>query len=165
MSSYLDKNLIPGEKIIYSGHRHWIVFGFPCFWLLVAAILYFFTDFGQWIALFFVAVAVFWGMSAWIDYQVTEIYLTNERILIKTGWIARSSLETDLTRISSIDVIQTFWGRILNFGTVIICDVGNARTPFARIERPFIFRRAVLTEIDKRREEFQSQRDDSGKGD
>jgi len=153
-NSYIGKNLLPDEKVIYHGHRHWVVFLSPIGWLIAAVLADLILPFGMWIALILVVAAIVLGGSAFIDYTMSEINVTNARILIKTGWISRSSLETDLTRISSIDVIQTFMGRILNFGTVIICDVGNMRTPFAQIEQPFEFRRAVLLEIEKRRKVF-----------
>jgi len=163
MSSYIEENLLPGEQIVYSGHRHWVVFVSPIGWLMLAFLAYWIMpkSMGIWVALIFLAIVVVLSGSAFVDYNMSEINITNERILIKIGWISRNSLETDLTRISSIDVIQTFWGRVLNFGTVIICDVGNMRTPFDRIARPFAFRRAVLLEVEKRRKNV--GRDTSGK--
>lgn len=153
MSSYIEENLLPGEQVSYSGHRHWVVFVSPVGWLIAAFLVYWIMpeSMGLWVALIFVAAALVLGSSAFIDYTMSEIHVTSERILIKIGWISRSSIETDLTRISSIDVVQTMCGRVLNFGTVIICDVGNMRTPFDRIARPFDFRRAVLLEVEKRR--------------
>lgn len=163
MSSYIEENLLPEETVVYRGHRHRVVFISPIAWFIAAFLAYWLMpkSMGIWIMLIFFAIAVVLGVSAFIDYNMSEINITNERILIKIGWIARSSLETDLTRISSIDVVQTMWGRVLNYGTVIICDVGNMRTPFARIAQPFVFRRAVLVEIEKRRKNV--GRDMSGK--
>jgi uncharacterized membrane protein YdbT with pleckstrin-like domain len=162
MSSYIERILLPGEKLIYHGHRHWVVFVSPIGWLVAAILADLFLPFGMWIALILLLAVIVLGASALIDYTMSEINVTNERILIKVGWVSRSSLETDLTRISSIDVIQTFWGRVLNYGTVVICDVGNMRTPFERIEHPFDFRRAVLLEIEKRRKTVMP--DAGGKG-
>jgi uncharacterized membrane protein YdbT with pleckstrin-like domain len=163
MSSYIEKNLLPGEQVVYRGHRHWVVFTSPIVWVIMAFLAYWLmpVSMKMWAALIALAIAVMHVGWAFIDYNMSEITVTSERILIKIGWISRSSLETDVTRISSIDVIQTFWGRILNFGTVIICDVGNMRTPFDRIARPFDFRRAVLLEIEKRRKNV--GQDTSGK--
>lgn len=165
MSSYIEENLLPGEQVVYHGHRHWVVFASPVAWVIIAVLVYWLmpVSMEMWVALIALAIAVVLGGSAFIDYNLSEINITNERILIKVGWISRSSLETDITRISSIDVIQTFCGRIFNFGTVIICDVGNVRTPFDRIARPFDFRRAVLLEIEKRRKSVKPT-DISGKG-
>lgn len=162
MTSYIKKILLPGEEIVYHGHRHWAVFASPMGWLIAAILADLFLPFGMWIALILLFAVIVLGLSALINYTMSEINVTNERILIKVGWVSRSSLETDLTRISSIDVVQTFLGRIFNFGTVIICDVGNMRTPFTQIERPFDFRRAVLLEIEKRRKAVMP--DAGGKG-
>lgn len=165
MSNYVKQNLLPGEKIIYYGHRHWIVFVSPILWLCAALLIYLYIniEIAMWFALIIALIGVVTGLSAWIDYTKSEIDVTTERIFIKIGWLARSSIETDLRRIASIDVIQTIWGRILNFGTVIVCDVGNTKTPFVRICDPFKFRRAVLTEVERKRKTA-TIKDEGGKG-
>jgi len=169
MVSYIERNLLPGEKIIYFGHRHWVVFSRPMMWIITAALIYLLLNihivFIWMLALAIFAIGVIQGLIALIDYTMSEIDVTTERVLIKIGWLARISIETDLRRIASIDVEQSLWGRIFNYGTVIVCDVGNARTPFEVIKGPFVFRRAVLIEIERiRKGGLETGESESGKG-
>lgn len=169
---YIEENLLPDEKIIYGGHRHWIVFVFPIIWLILG--LFFLIKglslpiqdiipvsllsiidaehiqkFIQLIAIIPLLLASTTGISALINYFLSEIAVTNVRILIKTGFIKRYSTEIPLRNIATILVTQTFWGRIFGYGTVKICDVGNVCLPFKRIVAPISFRSHVQAEINK----------------
>ncbi|MEK6731544.1 MAG: PH domain-containing protein [Pseudomonadota bacterium] len=142
MKTYAEKNLIPGEKIVYAGHRHWIVFMAPVIWLLLGVI--FVVELNVWLfAMLAWIIAAFYAVLAWIDYVMSEIIVTNMRILIKVGWLSRDSIETTIANISSISVRQTILGRFLNYGSITVSDRGSARAPFLRIQRPFKFRQAV----------------------
>lgn len=149
MPAYVTSNLLKDEKIIYRGHRHWIVFWQPIFWLFVAFAANFFPTtkpFSTFVLIF----GVILGIGAIINYFMSEIVVTNMRVLIKVGFIARTSLETMLQNVASIEIVQSMLGRILNYGTVIICDTGRTRTPFNYICAPFLLRRTTQEQIDAR---------------
>ena len=45
-------------------------------------------------------------------------------------------LETNMDKIESADVDQSFWGRILDYGTTTIRGTGTGIEPFERIDSP-----------------------------
>jgi len=148
--SYIQKNLLPDEKLIYRGHRHWIVFAHPVFWLAVCILFSVAEGFVGRLSWFLFLIAVITGISATINYTASEIGVTNMRVIIKVGLIARTSLESMLQNIAAIEVEQTVMGRFLGYGTIIVRDYSGTNTPFTLINDPFGFRRAVQLESEKR---------------
>ncbi len=64
--------------------------------------------------------------NAWFKRWTTEIAVTDKRIIYKTGFINRHTEEMNMDKVSSVDVDQTFWGRIFDFGTIRIIGAGGA---------------------------------------
>jgi uncharacterized membrane protein YdbT with pleckstrin-like domain len=81
----------------------------------------------------------------WLRLVTTEIAVTDRRVILKRGLISRRTLEMNLTRIESIDVRQGIFGRILNFGDVVIRGTGSGMEPIRGIDSPIEFRRRVLS--------------------
>ena len=148
--SYISGNLLNGEKVTFNGKRHWIVFLQPLFWLIVTAIFVYKAPLLRNLAFVTILIAIISGISATISYIMSEIGVINMRILIKVGLFSMHSSETMLQNISSIDVAQSFLGKVLGYGTVIICDRGTIRIPFENIEDPYGFRRKTQEEINRR---------------
>ena len=150
MTSYVEKNLLKGEKVLYTTHRHWIVYAWPVAWVIVTLLILKDYQYMGNIAIFPLILVAITGIDSTIDYLFSEIALTNMRILIKLGFISRSAMETGIQNISSIRIEQSILGRVLDYGTVIINDVGSTHTPFKRIANPYGFHRAVQREIELR---------------
>lgn len=66
-------------------------------------------------------VAIAQGM---IKRGVTEIAVSNKRVLIKAGYFSRKSTEVLLTKVEP-NVDETVMGRILGYGTVVIRGTGE----------------------------------------
>lgn len=73
----------------------------------------------------------------------TEICLTNDRLILKQGVIARHIDEINVDRIEGVNVIQGIIGRITNFGTVIVRGMGVGEVLLPPIADPVAFRRAI----------------------
>lgn len=149
MRNYVKETLLEGEKIILMSRRHWIVFLPVMIWLAAAIYFYFGFVSIKNLAIFPFILAIIQGILATIDYLISEIVVTNMRVIIKVGLIARLSYETLLKNIASIDVVQPFWGRIFGYGSVTIYDTGYRSTAFTQISSPFTFRRAVQSQIEE----------------
>jgi uncharacterized membrane protein YdbT with pleckstrin-like domain len=75
--------------------------------------------------------------------NATEMAVTNKRVLIKTGMASRRTLDLMLSRVESIGVEETVFGRMLGYGSVIVRGTGGTPEPFVMIAHPQEFRRAV----------------------
>jgi uncharacterized membrane protein YdbT with pleckstrin-like domain len=147
--SYVDKNLMPGEKIIYRTHLFWVVFLWPILWFVVAIWLYSagVANGSVFAALVLLLVAFPMLFDAFVARRTSEFAVTSKRVLIKTGLTRRHSLETLLNKIEGIHVEQGILGRIADYGTIIITGTGGSKEPFHRIANPMKFRRRVQEQI------------------
>jgi uncharacterized membrane protein YdbT with pleckstrin-like domain len=150
--SYVEKNLISGEKLIYRTGIHWIVL----FWPFVFAVLlggagvavYMYRNDLGWIGGALVAIAAIILIVAEFRRNSTEMAVTNRRVIIKTGIASRRSLEIMLPKVESIGIDESAGGRILGYGTVTIHGTGGTPEPFRLIAHPSEFRRQVQQQID-----------------
>ena len=157
---YIQSNLLTNEKLIYGVRPHWIIFGWTVFSALLA--LFFWAErpaflltyrVGTWdlnelTASVLAILAVYWGLGALIQYMNSEYGVTNKRVLIKTGWISRDSLELMLEKVEGVLVDQTIVGRILNYGTITIIGTGGTKDSFPFIPNPLEFRKSVQEAFD-----------------
>jgi hypothetical protein len=171
--SYIERNLLENEQIVRQGHRHWIVFVWPIIWLTIGLILLMpnVVKLGvdiipvQFVSLINVTVfqkliflpfllGMVTGIGAVLNYFVSEIALTNIRVLMKIGLIKRVSIEIPLRNVATIRVVQGLWGRLFNYGTIEICDVGNVCLIFRRLVEPVLFRSEIEEEMHRKPAQF-----------
>jgi len=175
--SYASRNLVPGETLLFETRHHWIVLlgplfvslllGLPGLALLVGAMA---SKSGkgapaartgilseiaaqlgpQGMAvvggiLLVVAVVVFsYGLA---KRNATIMAVTNRRVLIKTGMTSRRTLDLMLSKVESIGVDETFLGRMLGFGSVVVHGTGGTPESFVNIANPQQLRRSVQEQI------------------
>ncbi len=150
---YIHKSLLEGEDIIYLTRRHKIIFAYPVIWLLLSAILFgvkavFVYTAQTDIALLifsgiFLAAALIHALVIWILYISAEFGITNQRVIVKEGFLKRKTVEVFLKSVESVQVDQSIWGRILNFGTIIVSGTGGVTDPLNMIRKPLDFKKQV----------------------
>jgi uncharacterized membrane protein YdbT with pleckstrin-like domain len=166
---YVDRNLVPGETLLYRTRHHWLVLLGPVvagssmlvpgIALLMEAIVT--RDSAGLIVgsstvspklmaiagaiLVVAAITTFsYGVA---KRNATEMAVTNRRVLIKTGMTSRRTLDLMLSRVESIGVEESAAGRMLGYGSVIVRGTGGTPEPFLMIAHPQEFRRAVQEQI------------------
>lgn len=117
MGSYVNQHLIKDETVAFETKLHWVIF--------------------------FSLKSIFTlTIYAWLKRWLSEFVITNRRIVIKEGFIARRTFEMNLSKIETVNVDQTVMGRLLNFGSITIIGTGGTRETFHNIARPMAFRKA-----------------------
>jgi uncharacterized membrane protein YdbT with pleckstrin-like domain len=152
--SYVDRNLLPGEEVVYRTKVHWIVFAAPVLVFLVAVLILIASAggnqdhaAGSGIGIAFVIVAGALAFGRWVVWLSSEFAVTNKRVLIKVGFIQRHSLELLLQKVEGIGVDQGIWGRVLDYGTIIVTGTGGTKEPFKNIAAPLEFRKQVQSRV------------------
>jgi uncharacterized membrane protein YdbT with pleckstrin-like domain len=154
LMSYVKKNLIPGETLIYSTGLHWSVLFWPVIFVLILvgggiAALALGTFAGKIeIGTLLIGAGLVYLLFAVMKRNATEIAVTNRRVIIKTGMASRRSLEIMLQKVESIGITEPTWGRVLGYGSVMIHGTGGTPEPFHRIAHPAEFRKHVQEQID-----------------
>ena len=141
MASYIESSLGRSERIVYKAQVSWLSqFGRLVFGALFALLIREIPIIGI-IGILFIIVAV-------LNVMTTELALTNKRLIAKAGFIRRQTIELNIDRAESLSVIQGFWGRIFNYGSIVIRGTGGSHAPIPYIARPMEFRQQFNDFID-----------------
>ena len=149
---YLEKNLAPGETLMHLGRLHWALFVAPVAVMVVVPVaLAFFAAQVHgpvvYAPIALLVIVLFWLLARYLTYISTEFGVTSQRIVMKRGVIGIATREILLSRVEAIQVRQSIWGRILNFGDVIVTGTGGTNEQFAMIAAPQAFRAQVQGQL------------------
>jgi membrane protein YdbS with pleckstrin-like domain len=154
----LQDHLQPGEEILYRAHVTRLVQA-PLVALL--AVVLAFTIFA-WFGLQSPPAALAGGLLAvilglvlaWRLFRLRsyELIVTNHRVILQTGILAKSSMDTRLDKINNIEHRQSLWGRLLSYGDVEIdtaSETGVSR--FHNIANPLELKRTIMVAAEQYR--------------
>ncbi len=157
--AYYTKVLLPDEQLRAVGRLHWAIYlrGWICLIVALAAGLDFLhlrsTDPEGSISLVlgaaasvFLAAGLLLVFSAWVKRTTTEIVVTDRRILFKEGFVRRRTMEMNMNKVETVDVVQSIPGRIFNYGTILIRGTGSTYEPLRMIGDPLALRTAVVAQ-------------------
>jgi len=80
---------------------------------------------------------------AWIRYATTEFAITDRRVVAKTGFVRRQTVELDFRRIESVSMQQSILGRMLGYATILVRGTGGTQGKFRHIAEPLVVRRLI----------------------
>ena len=154
---YYTKVLMPDEKVGAVGRLHWAIYlkGWFCLILaLVGGIEYLHlkasTGDGSLVAAsiggFFLLLGLYLTLAAWIRRITTEIVVTDRRILFKEGFVRRRTMEMNMNKVETVDVVQSIPGRIFNYGTILLRGSGSTYEPLHLIGDPIAVRSAIVAQ-------------------
>lgn len=144
--SYLDKNLLANETVLFRTRLHWKLFVAPVLFTILVmgpiAVLLAVRGAPLWSPLP-VALGLVWLLAAYVRRQSSEFAVTNKRVVIKIGVFTTRSLELLPSKVEGVTVEQNLWGKLFGFGDIVVTGSGGTKEPFAGIQSPFEFRRAI----------------------
>mgnify|MGYP003575375673 CR=1 FL=1 len=148
--AYVDEHLLPGEEVRHRAHIHKINYIAPAVASMILVPLgigtMLYADMGL-VGPLVALLGLIPLVGAYISYTSSEFAVTNKRVIIKTGWIQRNTLETLLGKIEAISVDQSVLGRFLGYGTITITGTGGTEERFQNIADPLDFRRQVQAQV------------------
>ena len=124
--SYIEDTISNNETIVYVIKFHWI-YTFIAFLYLI------------FLGVFIIGIFIFLKMM--INKWTTERALTNTRYIQKTGWIARNTEEISINKIEEVDLKQSIFGRILDYGSISISGTGAGNIFLKSIDSPLTFQK------------------------
>ncbi len=161
---YVDRHLLPGERVVYRTRSHWIMFAKPAaltaLGVAAALALRRVAD-PSWLwvpGAAVTAAGALWWLARYVELMTSEFAVTTSRLILKVGLISRHTTEILLSKVEAIAVDQGLLGRLLNFGDLTVTGTGGAREVFTRVRDPIGLRNhvqqasiAALPEIQKGR--------------
>jgi uncharacterized membrane protein YdbT with pleckstrin-like domain len=149
--SYIDGNLLTGERIVYRTRLYWLLFLGPIALLafLTVPILWLIATQNwnnlAWLPIAIVALIMLGAVVRWLT---SDFAVTNKRVVMKVGVFSTRSIELLLSKIEAIAVHQSILGRIFSYGDILLTGSGGTHESFSNIQSPLTFRRAVQSVTD-----------------
>lgn len=151
--SYLDKNLLADERVLFRTRLHWGLYvppvAFTLFVMVPIAVLLAVNALIPFIAAP-LGLGLVWILAAHIRRQSSEFAVTNKRVVIKLGVFTTRSVELLPSKIEGVGVEQHMWGKLFGFGDIEVTGSGGTKERFTGIQSPFEFRRAIQESTDLR---------------
>ena len=136
------------ETIVTAFRPHWKLLFIPMLWFLAGIVLLGFAVKVGWISgTFFlviaaaVVVAALWlVVRPFVDWWTTRYVLTTERLITRTGLVAKSGVEIPLENITNVNFSQSVLERMLGAGDLLIESAGSTgQSEFSNIPHPDVF--------------------------
>jgi uncharacterized membrane protein YdbT with pleckstrin-like domain len=147
--SYVQSVLQPGERVRHISSIHWIVYWPGVVIALLAVIAYWLSDTrylpGLWryTAYALALVAVVLLTQQWFQWWVTEIAVTDRRVIYKKGLIRRQTNEMNMDKVESVQIDQSILGRMLDYGDVKLLGTGEGFETLRTIASPIELRNSI----------------------
>ena len=141
---YITSNLMTDEQVIFVTKLHWANYIGAWAVILGSAFL---GGLGE-LTWFVWGIGMLMWIGAFVNSMTAEFGVTNKRVMAKTGYFQRGSLDVLLNRVESVGVDQGFLGRLLGYGTIVVGGTGGTHARFPGIARPFVLRRHVNEQIE-----------------
>lgn len=141
--SYVLDNLLPNELIKYEWKVH-------LFYKIIMIL---------WMLFWFLITISWWGVFGWaimlnflywfLLFVMTEIVVTDKRVLYKTWIIARNVFELQLNKVESASLNQTIFQRIIWAWTLVISWTWGNNKPIRMLANPTDMKTIIYSTIEK----------------
>jgi uncharacterized membrane protein YdbT with pleckstrin-like domain len=132
-------SLSSDEHVIYSTRFSKRIFLKPFLVSVLALVVAFIfrrtaAEYAHYLVWTFIAVAVLSFVSPFTKYFLSQFVVTNQRVVIRHGFLARRSYEMILKKIESISVNQSLSDRFIwGSGTLVITGTGGTKEEFPNV--------------------------------
>lgn len=148
--SYIENTLMDDEEMVHITRLHPIILLMPAAATSLLAGSFAIVDAIPY-AQIVVAILLFgslWRLSdRLIFFLSSEFGVTSKRVLGKTGFIRRTSLDIVLGKVEAIRLSQTILGRVLNYGDIEVTGTGGTEEVLRFIPDPLTFRKVVQEQL------------------
>jgi membrane protein YdbS with pleckstrin-like domain len=146
--SYIKQSLGQNETLLYKARFHWLYYAAA--WAVLTLIIVFIiwiifyaAAWAEWVLLSGCIIGLLILLRSIVPIWTTEIAVTNHRLIVKRGWLARSTDELQLKAIEQVNFQQGFLGRLLDFGSVDVHGTGVDDLRIPAVSGPLGFLKAI----------------------
>lgn len=159
MAGYVNTVLLDDEQVVHRAAVHWVVYLGGIVWVMLALIAFVASSsYGErlavnvggtayhpltWVGYVLLVLGSLRLMGAALEQWTTELAITSKRAIAKIGFIRRETWEINASKIESVEVDQSVFGRLLGYGTVVVKGTGGGTTPMKLIADPIAFRNHI----------------------
>jgi uncharacterized membrane protein YdbT with pleckstrin-like domain len=144
---YPQRLLNPNEEVALDLHPHWWYFAESVALLVVSGVawLYFvgndneawWDTGGLWITGVVALYSLGWTVVRVLKWKTTNFVVTNDRLIARSGVIAKKGIEIPLERVNNVSFNQSIFERLLGAGDLLIESGGeDGQQRFSDIRKP-----------------------------
>jgi uncharacterized membrane protein YdbT with pleckstrin-like domain len=148
---YLDDD----EDVVIDLHPHWWYLVGPIVTLVVLLVGSFLTrdltdaDLVVWIEMALIAAAVVWLLVRYLKWVTTSFTVTTDRLVHRTGVLAKHGREIPLERVNDIACSQSIFERMIGAGDLLIESGGErGQQVISDVPRPFRVQNEIYRAIE-----------------
>jgi uncharacterized membrane protein YdbT with pleckstrin-like domain len=154
------RELLPGERILASSSRHWVVLLRPIGTTVVAVavslVLLLLLPLAGELRLFLMLGAILVGVGVlnlyYWGWRAHEYVLTDQRVILNEGILSKFSRSIAIDRIQDLTTFQGLWGRTWGFGDIELETAGREGAELlSTVPNPQQLRNAIFGQIEARR--------------
>ena len=149
--SYVDAVLQPGEQVRAIGRLHWVIFLRAIALGVAGLVVLAFAqeldsrtrEVADFVGGIVLAVALLAFLQALFSRSITELAVTNRRVIYKRGFLRRHTVEMNMDKVETVDVDQSVAGRLLGYGSIRVLGTGRGIENLRRVSAPLQLRNAI----------------------
>jgi uncharacterized membrane protein YdbT with pleckstrin-like domain len=161
MARFPRQLLADHEEIRFELRPHWLALVEPAFWTIVTLAILFVgsriannkdweTGGNQIFSLLALAVWIFFAVLPFLRWQFTMFVLTTDRLITRSGIIAKNSKEIPLERINDVAFHQNVFERIVGAGDLLIESAGErGQEVISNVRKPEEVQLAIYRESEE----------------
>lgn len=146
-NSFINDQLSENEKIIYITKESSITLYLPLIYLLISFIFLFIPSFLI-VGVIAISFNLIYFYILYLKINSSIYCITNKRIIIKTGFVNRNSIDIPLSRVAGVNLNQSVVGRIFNFGSISINGFGGDIGKAYLLNNPLEFKKYLQDFLD-----------------
>lgn len=153
--AFPPKLLNEGEEVVLDLRPHWWFMSGPAGAVVVAAaatIALAIVDLHDYVFLGGIAVvvlAVLWLLGRWARWVTTNFVVTTDRLIYRSGVLAKRGMEIPLERVNNIAFNQSISERLLRSGDLVIESAGESgQQKFSNIARPSFVQNEIYRQME-----------------
>lgn len=160
--AFPQRLLADHERMVFDLRPHWVALIVPALWIVVSLAFYVVvanvaqdevTDSGIVKAVIGgigVMVAVWKGLNPILEWLTTSFVLTSDRLITRSGVIAKQSKEIPLERINDVTFTQSILERLLGAGDLMLESAGErGQTRITNVRRPEHVQLTIYKEVEE----------------
>jgi uncharacterized membrane protein YdbT with pleckstrin-like domain len=143
---YPKKLLNEGEEVALDLRPHWWFFwkhimgGIALFVLIVLILIVADGSFQKFLSISWGLVALVWAVwlvTRYLNWNFTHFVVTSDRVIYRTGVLAKRGVEIPMERINNINFHQGIWERVIGAGDLEIESAGkDGQSKFSDVWHP-----------------------------
>jgi uncharacterized membrane protein YdbT with pleckstrin-like domain len=148
------KLLNEGEEVLADLHPHWAYFTKPALVLLggialgVGALVTskgWLKDALMYASFAVMAVGALWVLLRFFKWFTTNVVVTSDRLIFRSGTFAKSGIEIPIDRVMNVNFKQSVWERMIGSGDLLIESGGEGgQERFSNVRRPASLQKLIM---------------------